>query len=246
MGKWSTYRRRGTPKLVAAPPVPQHLLDGLDFYFELNEVSGNRTDIHAATVFTPTTSLGSAAGVIGLATESSTTNEKLVQNPINGGWLGLDSSRTISLWVRPGFSGANRYAFNAAGGTTGDTWGVATTAAGEIQFWLRSTGSPYYIAETSGLGATSGQWYHILGEWDEPNHIVRVTVDNSNTGSAAGPPGPYSQVAALAWIGGYQVATNDWIGRVDELGWWSRLLTADEKTALYGGGAGLPYSSFLP
>jgi hypothetical protein len=34
------------------------------------------------------------------------------------------------------------------------------------------------------------------------------------------------------------------VGLIDEVGFWKRKLTAQEITALYNGGAGLPFSSF--
>jgi hypothetical protein len=46
--------------------------------------------------------------------------------------------------------------------------------------------------------------------------------------------------------GGGPIATGAFSGMLDEIGFWKRKLTAAEITALYNGGAGLPFSSFNP
>ena len=50
---------------------------------------------------------------------------------------------------------------------------------------------------------------------------------------------------------GSEQASRYWDGLIDEVGFWKRILTAQEKTNLYNAGAGLAYpliesSGFLP
>jgi hypothetical protein len=92
--------------------------------------------------------------------------------------------------------------------------------------------------------ATIGLWYHVVGWYDSSDGKLRLRINDATTYvSATGvPPSSLAQTSVAFFIGGIgSLAVN---GVMDEVGFWKRVLTVAEITALYNSGSGLPFSSF--
>lgn len=115
-------------------------------------------------------------------------------------------------------------------GSTG--WQVNVGGASS-QFWVNDNG---YAAYSSASSASTSTWYMVM-VWVAGDSKLRISVDNASagevawTGSATNPSafkiGPASSDAASF--------------RVDNLAFWSRALSAAERTAAYNGGTTLDY-----
>jgi hypothetical protein len=76
---------------------------------------------------------------------------------------------------------------------------------------------------------------------DSVGNTINIQVNNGTADSAAHNLGVFYGTAPFA-IGARDAAAADyWDGLIDEVGFWKRVLTADERTTLYNGGNGLAY-----
>lgn len=251
MGKWSTYRRRGRASAPPPPPPPaQALLQDLQYYWELEEASGNRIDEVVAMPMAPNGTVNQIAGKIGNALEciTGTTGVFRTPTPAFMAWSGAAAFPiTISLWAnRPTIVAADKYLIVVAGATNGDMIGLKATQAGEVGGWTRAQAGAYNDILSSGLGWVSPGWHHIIFEMNAPAGTTEIWFDNVSVATGTAPTSGYGSTTH-AQIGTYALGgANAWLGGIDEVGWWSRILTSGERDALWNGGAGLPYSSFLP
>ena len=97
----------------------------------------------------------------------------------------------------------------------------------------------------SGLGTaiSPGQWYHFVGTNDgAKNYFYK---DGSLVGTNAG--GSFTSTANTLFLGA-RANTPDkfYDGKLDEIGFWARNITAEEVTQLYNGGAGISFISTFP
>lgn len=103
---------------------------------------------------------------------------------------------------------------------------------------------------TSTVDIVHSTWYHLVITCSGTNAILYV--DGVNTCNVNVPNGVDYHTGTFPRTGGVVDGTalpngnnvQDWRGYGDCLGYWTRVLTQDDVTALYNGGAGLAYSSF--
>lgn len=87
-------------------------------------------------------------------------------------------------------------------------------------------------------------WYFIVCWHDPVANLIYISVNNNAADSAAHAAGIFDGVADFN-IGASEDGTADYHnGRVDEVPIWKRLLTANERTVLYNGGAGQTHPFF--
>ncbi len=228
------------------------LLTNLISYWKMDEASGNALDAHGANDLTDNNTVGSATGIIGNARDFEADNSEFfniadnadlsVDNTSNG-----DIGFTIQAWVKlesqPGtlpivgkfddnFSPGREYLLYWNSGTNRFTFGV-TFDGGE--------GFQQVSADTFG-NISTGVWY-LIHAWYDPLdsrlHIcVNAGLDDSGlfvSTNVIDPP-----TAAPFTIGSYD-STTYFDGLIDEVGFWKRVLTSQERTDLYNSGAGLAY-----
>jgi hypothetical protein len=219
-----------------------HLLNTLVSYWKLDETTGatTLTDIHGSNNFT------GAGG--------------LTANPVTGK---INNAQHL-----PGGSQYWTCADNASLHPSGDfsfsLWVEVDNPAQIDDYFLiksdLSTASDYVFRHnsTTGFGFTAGAaayanvgapctastWYHLVGWYDSTDQKSRLRVNDATTyvGATTGALTP----TAFALMLGNFIPSVNYAGNLDEIGFWTRKLTTVEITALYNGGAGLPYSSFNP
>jgi hypothetical protein len=87
-----------------------------------------------------------------------------------------------------------------------------------------------------------GQWIFVVAWHDAAADTLNIQINNGPVNSAAtGGAGPADTTATFR-VGYFGAATYYWDGRIDELAFWKRTLTAGERTTLYGGGTGITYA----
>jgi hypothetical protein len=98
-----------------------------------------------------------------------------------------------------------------------------------------------------GAPATTGTWYHVVAWFDSSDRKTRIRINDGSTVVSSDPAlGATLNASATAFtIGQNAAASASFItATVDEVGFWKRLLNAEEITALYNAGAALAYGSF--
>lgn len=211
-------------------------------YWKLDEASGARADSIGSNnlAVNGTGGVGSAAAKLGMASAqfvSANSNYLSIADNASmsaaastsfefAGWVYFD---TLSGAVRPINKGNNEYMLQV------------TTTSVVMNVWCATA----LRTATKSTTINTSTWYFINGWFDTDGKLVGAAVN-------AGTPATTNTVTASVDDGanGFHLGGRGGIGeyvngRMDEVGYWKgRLLTTEERVALYNSGAG--YNSFLP
>jgi hypothetical protein len=148
---------------------------------------------------------------------------------------------TWQMWVNVDPAMASNFLMAKYDGTTFQYFFYhdTTTANGIIFGATNTSGAP----AISHVPLTPSTWTHLVGWYDSSTQKVSLRVNDSVTYTGA-TAAAFAAVTTELEVGGNGSSAGTVKGMIDELGFWGRKLTAGEITALYNGGAGLPFSSF--
>ena len=212
-------------------------------YWELEEASGTRVDSHGSNDLTDNNTVGQGTGIIGDGAdfERTNTDEYLSYND-TGGVFNPSGDFSISLWYKLESTG------NAClvdyGNDASSGWLIQDEASNRI-FVRRDTTTGNKDVTYTHTQDTS--WHHLVVVSDQGSTLKiyydgteRSSIANGGTGD--GTTGEF-KIGALLNGASY---VNEMDGVIDEVGFWSRALSASDVTALYNSGAGLPYEAAAP
>jgi hypothetical protein len=209
------------------------LVAGLISYWRLDESSGARNDSHGTNHLTDNNSVLSATGKISAAADFEADNAEYLSHADNADLRCGDTDWTLAAWVKVETEVSFRVVASKG-------WG-----GGQAEFIIYLFGGLFTLevkqqnAVANSTAVSPGNWYHVVGWHDSVNNLLGLSVNNFTV--------------TTAWAGGVDAATADfvigaspgqslyWDGLIDEVGWWRKVLTPAERTALYNGGAGLDY-----
>lgn len=143
--------------------------------------------------------------------------------------FGQASSFSVSFWLQASSNAYGVALMNGSGVNGNFIWNFQIGATGNFQFGTNKQGSAWYWAADS---YTPPLWEHFVGTYDNgtmilyKNGVQVTTTVNMHTGVGQGTH-PF-------YIGrGFNGAYFD--GMIDDIGVWSRVLTASEVSSLYNG-----------
>jgi hypothetical protein len=219
----------------------QHLLNALISYWKMDAASGTRNDSQGTNHLTDATSTASTTGIIGNAASFNGTSNELrcANNSTLQVAIGVDF--TFQAWVKFSVLG-DYFVFSKYDGGTADYY-MSYNNASSLGFQF---GDLTTVAQV-GAAAPLGIWRHVVGWYDHTDQKYRIRINDTTTFVSPATSGrPASTVADLQ-VGSLGSPSSGFLnGLLDEMGFWKRILTAAEITQLYNGGAGFPFSSFLP
>lgn len=217
--------------------------DDLLSWWVLDEATGTRIDVHGGLDATAGSGAGpgSRAGLVGSAVD------------IAGNWLkvpaGLETTIssatpvTVCTWV---YLDTLTVGFPIARWDGTGNWGTIVDGAGAASFFVaRGAGSE--SATTPNGTITTGAWHLVIG-WIDPaasaNGTIYVQVNNGTIYSFALTGAVTNSGISLRTFFG---CINDGSfglmdGAVDETSFWNKILTADERSFIFNGGAGVTYT----
>jgi hypothetical protein len=142
-----------------------------------------------------------------------------------------DEDFTSAGWVYLDSKVGNEYIINR-----GDDAGIYFDSAAD-RFRFRVTGG--VNANADNLGSPSlGTWYFVVGWHDSVNNQIGIQVNSGTANTTSHSTGVTDNNTVLA-IGAYDsVPNHTFNGRIDEVGFWKKVLTAQERTDLYNSGLG--------
>lgn len=220
------------------------LLDSLISYWKLDEASGNAIDAHGTNTLTANNAPGSSAGIIGTARTFNGTNQFFsVAN--NSALQSGNASFSLQAWVNfdtlatdQMLAGKWRISFNNR-----EYRLIFVGSQNRLFFQVSSAGDAAQSAIASNFGPLStGAWYHVVGWYDSANQQIGISL-NGVVNTASHTIGVFSGGANFRiGVSDDQSIFTD--GLIDEVAFWKRALTADERTSLYNGGNGLSYDDF--
>lgn len=193
--------------------------------------------------------VGSGTGQIGLAAHFLGDNnhlECLNNSDVQSGNIDF----TWSLWVKIDSLAADadfisKSSANVLGSDEyliGYVPGATPATTGKFRFTVYGGSTYSSVYSTSSAPPVVGQWYLIVA-W----HTSGTTYIQINNGPIDSAPiaEPIFASASMLNVGSYGAGqANSLHGFVDELAYWKALLTVSSRSALWGGGAGLPFSSW--
>ena len=219
------------------------LTDNLIEHWKLDAASGDEIGSHAGIVLTDGNSVGTAAGKINGARDFENASNHFMSAVDSVALSAGDIDFTIAGWMKlESVASSNAIGkWNATGNQREWFLRYSTTTAA-FEFLASSDGIASTTVTASNFGAaTAGPWYYVIAWHDAANDLIGIQVNNTTPNTVSHAAGVFDSTSAfqLGRIG--VVTTSDWDGLIDEVSFWKRLLTADEKTALYNSGDGLAY-----
>ena len=229
------------------------LLNGLGSFWNLNEAAGNvRVDAtgNGRDLSEVNGPLPTIAGIIsnGVQFDEATQNELFRAPPSNYG-IGKGDFST-SIWLRYPTSPTNPQAqFGIVVGTIGQpnvgfylghvdrqlVYGAGNSDAG-------AGGDTSIAAFAPGVAFPFDTWTHLVATYEQATTTMTTYVNGVFHHSAtpgANPPPDIADIAPIRLGSGLGLQWSD--NAIDAAGVWTRLLTTDEITYLYNGGAGREY-----
>jgi hypothetical protein len=234
--QWMLVGLRGGP---VAPP--QHLLGSLISYWKLDEASGTRADSVGANNLGAVNAPVGASGKINNGALCVAASSQYLQISSNPSLQVAGTDFTFSAWVKLASAPTSLPYIIFGKGTSGTPeYAMFYFPSTGFQFFTQAGGSS---AASSGSVVANGVWTHVVSWFDFASSLCHIRINDATTYDAAATNTVGLGVAQFC-IGAISDPTWFCDGMIDEVGYWKRLLTAQEITALYNGGAGLPFSSF--
>lgn len=211
---------------------------GLVSYWELEETSGTRVDVHGSNDLTDNNTVLQGTGIQGNCADFESTNTEYLSktSPVN-----LDlSTYSISLWFKP------------ESAVTGCIIGKMTSDS-NINFMIYTVGGILYMRHTVGgtiydaVGTTTltnGTWYHIIATFDTTNGSI-LYLNNVQEATNTAFSATDTATGAMLTIGARYRTTLDipQDGLIDEVAIYNTLISSTYRSGLYNSGAGIPYEA---
>lgn len=250
------------PFLEEEPPTPvSDLSTGLQGYWKLDESTGSTLydSVGVNHLTNSNAVMGSTDSVIGRSVEFDTSTDYIQDLTISG----LDATNnafSISLWAKfnrlardTGYNmGLIRFQSTDGPGGNNPTASLFMSGSGESYNYLAGyivnlDGSTYGVETgSSNITFVTNQWYHIVFTYsnDSSRGLIYVNGVNCrgwhNNRIFVNPTlvQPNRYITAGNSYGGARVAID---GKIDEIGYWNRVLTPAEVSTLFNNGSGLTY-----
>lgn len=212
-------------------------------YWELEEASGTRVDSHGSNDLADNGTVTQGTGIQGNCADFTDSSSEYLSYASSATFV-YDgaSARSLSFWFYPhSVTGVNTVVSCWGGGST-QNWIVYTNGS-NIVAGVESNGA--LITATS--AATINTWHHVVLLMKASGSAeLYVNGVSKGTGTPAGSAG-----ANAPFYIGQNSSSNYYDGLVDEVGWWTKELSAGEISSLYNAGAGIPYdaggaATFIP
>jgi len=240
-----TYRSSEKYRISATADVvfgPSTLLNDLVAYWKLEEASGTRFDEVGSNDLTDVNTVTQAVGKVGNAAQFTRANTEHLEIADNTDMSTGDIDFTFALWIYPDVVNVTQYAFGKWG-SNGQfaTLEYAFRAANtSLVFEVSSGGTNANVIVT--LAVTAATWFFIVCWHDSVANTINLQIDDGTVDDTEFSDGIQDGPADFS-IGrpGEFAGSPYWDGRIDEMGFWKRVLTTDERTELYNSGAGVTH-----
>lgn len=245
------YRASVADAVAAQPPgftaessSNSTLTDGLIAYWKLEEVAGARDDQLGPQDLADYNTVTSAPGRQGSAAQFARANSEHLSVADHADLRVGNGSFTLAAWayldsIAPGTKGA------LVGKTNGMTHGYSLTwgnfDANRFDFYIQKSGGYAFVSSHTFGDLAAGTWYLVIGWFDAAAGTINIQVNNGAIDSV--PTTVVQEDGATSFnIGSESGSGTFWNGRIDEVGFWKRVLTAQERAELYNTGQGNTYS----
>jgi hypothetical protein len=221
------------------------LLTSLAAYYKLGEASGTRADSTLrGNDLAPQHAPGNATGIVDNALACTEGSKQWCSIADNADLSMGDIDFSISCWAYRTTSGGVDYPTILGKWLGSSKEYILGYDESQSKFFFQVSGDGtrrQHELLSSVASPTSATWYHIIVWHDATANTINMSVNNAAATSAAHSAGVFNGTSAFGIGNSYgdeSYSLGFWVGRIDEVGVWKRLLTTDERTALYNGGSG--------
>lgn len=228
------------------------LSSALSAYWKLDEASGtDRNDFVLSGDLDDNNTVGQSTGVVGQSADFPNTSDPTGNPAVDAHFTLKDLANyldvsfgdvdfTIAGWVRVDTPGKTQRIVAKRNGSFGGEYFLEYNASSnKLRFRITNQGTGDADVSSTNTFPT-GAFHFVVLEHDATANTIKIAIDNAaaaSGGTSAIYPRPLGPSNTFS-IGGDYFDNEFLLGRVDELGFWKRLLTAQEKTDLYNGGSG--------
>ncbi len=92
--------------------------------------------------------------------------------------------------------------------------------------------------DVSGYPMSAGQWYNLIGAWNESTGIATYYMDGSLVNTVSGKSSPDAASNSLLYIGSRQQGTSAFVGEMADVQVYNTSLTPHDAAVIYGRGLG--------
>lgn len=218
------------------------LTTSLISFWELGEASGTtRNDSHG------TNHLSDHNGVVlnSGAAVFTASSEQYLDHVDNTGLSVSDIDFTLAGWVL--FTGSTAGSAYILGqwddGTNRSS--ILNLDTGVIYYNISDNGTTNNYA--TGPAVSVDTWYFFVCGHDAGNNQIFLQINNGTNNTTSWTTGAFDSGAPFAFGAGFAagVPYKFFNGRLDQVGFWKRMLTTDERTWLYNAGAGRSYAEIV-
>lgn len=223
-------------------------------YWTLDENSGTRADSHGSNDLTDNNTVLSGTGILSNGADFEAGNSESL-SITDGSQTGLDitGDLTASAWINLESSPANNttYTILQKGTFTTDTgstksYGFIYQDIGGTEYLklqINDIGTGTSTNATHTVTLTPGTFYHVAVSYDASAGTCTFYIDGIAVGTGSSLDTSIHDGGGEFAIGADKQANGFYFdGIIDEVGIWSRILTAGEISNLYNEGNALPYA----
>lgn len=232
----------------AAPAEPvarprSGITTSLIAYWKLEEASGTRLDElngcgGSGCDLTDNNTVTQATGKLGNAAQFTNANLEYLDRADHADLSTGDIDFTLTAWVYLDSVSAGRtIASKTSTGAAGEYTLNYFNSPSQFQFSIYNGTTNVTVG--SGSAPSTGTWYFVVAWHDAAANTINIQINNGTPASTSDLT--ISDTTQAFRIGRNGTGTGYMDGRIDAVGFWKKVLSADERTCLYSGGAGMEY-----
>ena len=230
--------------------INDSLLNGLVSYWKLNEASGTRSDSVGSNNLADNNTVTRATGKQSGAGNFTFSNSEYLNIASNSSLHIGASSFTFCAWVYLASKPTYAYILSKRNEETSEREYFLdyTSTTDRFRFGVSANGTTntFVAADTFGAPST-GTWYFLIASYDADTDTLSLSVNNGTANTTAFSNTVFEGTGNFTIGGGNNTPVIFWDGYIDEVGFWKRVLTTEEKARLYNSGNGItyPFNSIL-
>lgn len=237
--------RRNSAASLYVPTIGSDITLTNDFIagWEFENAGALGTDSYVNTLTLTNSGTTQVAGQVGFAAQCLAAGPQYLYRASEALLQTGDISFTFAAWLYLDSKGAFRFAIakdNSAVGADREYALYYDSTLDRLRFAVFRAGPTLVVQSADALGSPAlTTWYWVVGWHDAGADTVNIQVNNGTVNSSATGGALQAAGAAEFRIGDRQGSTSlPWNGRVDQVMFWKRTLTSDERTWLYNSGSG--------
>jgi len=215
------------------------LSTGLVSFWKFDEVSGDRLDSIATNHLVPTGSIARAVGKLRYGADLESGSSQFLTVTHNASLLHGDIDFTWAGWVKLENTTSDQ-AVVGMWGTTGQLVFILQfdNATDKMVFWVSNNGTSA-VNVLSATTMVAGTWYFIRAWHNSVSNTINIRINEGTLATTAHSTGVFGGTSNLLFGKNENAGGLFFDGVLDGWGFWKRVLSDSEASALYNGGVGL-------